>query len=54
VIDAGLRGGERVVVEGVQKVRPGVKVKPEMVTIQDGSADSPATPAAAATEVKGA
>ena len=28
VIDAGLKAGDRVVVEGLQKVRPGVKVKP--------------------------
>jgi membrane fusion protein (multidrug efflux system) len=45
VIESGLKAGERVVVEGVQKVRPGVKVKPEMVTIQDGSA-GPSGPAA--------
>jgi membrane fusion protein (multidrug efflux system) len=51
VIDSGLKAGERVVVEGVQKVRSGSKVKPEVVTIQDGGA---ATPAAPATEVKGA
>jgi multidrug efflux pump subunit AcrA (membrane-fusion protein) len=29
VIDEGLRPGERVVVEGVQKVRPGVVVNPK-------------------------
>jgi membrane fusion protein (multidrug efflux system) len=54
VIDAGLKAGERVIVEGVQKVRPGSKVKPEIVQIQDGGADSPATPAPAATAAKGA
>lgn len=36
LIDAGLKAGERVVVEGLQKVRPGVKVKPEVVTIVEG------------------
>jgi membrane fusion protein (multidrug efflux system) len=37
VIDSGLNTGERVVVEGLQKVRPGVKVAPETVTIQEGT-----------------
>jgi membrane fusion protein (multidrug efflux system) len=35
VIDSGLKAGERIVVEGLQKVRPGMKVKAETVTIQD-------------------
>jgi len=35
VIDSGLEPGERVVVEGLQKVRPGVKVEAEMVSIED-------------------
>ena len=38
LVDSGLKAGDRVVVEGVQKVRPGLKVKPEMVTIEEGSA----------------
>jgi membrane fusion protein (multidrug efflux system) len=38
VIDSGLKAGERVVVEGLQKVRTGVKVKAELVKIEDGSA----------------
>ena len=33
LIDAGLKAGEKIVVEGVQKVRPGIKVTPEPVTI---------------------
>lgn len=33
LIDAGLKAGEKIVVEGVQKVRPGLKVKVESVTI---------------------
>ena len=54
VIDSGLKSGERVVVEGVQKVRPGVKVKPEMVKIEEGStATAPPGAAAAASEAKG-
>jgi membrane fusion protein (multidrug efflux system) len=52
VIDAGLKAGERVVVEGLQKVRPGVKVKPEAVTIEEGVAPPPG--AAPAAEAKGA
>jgi len=52
VIDAGLKAGERIVVEGLQKVRSGLKVKPEAVTIEEGDAAPPAaTPAA---EAKGA
>jgi membrane fusion protein (multidrug efflux system) len=35
VMDSGLKSGERVVVEGLQKVRAGVKVKPETVKIED-------------------
>ena len=44
VIDAGLKAGDRVVVEGVQKVRPGVKVKPETVTIEESARLLPARP----------
>lgn len=35
VIDSGLAAGERVVVEGLQKLRPGMPVKAEEVTITD-------------------
>lgn len=42
VIDSGLQPADRIVVEGLQKVRPGLKVRPETVTIGEGS-----TPAAA-------
>ena len=52
VIDSGLKAGDRVVVEGVQKVRPGVKVKPETVKIEEGGAPPPG--AAPAAEAKGA
>jgi membrane fusion protein (multidrug efflux system) len=37
IIDSGLKPGDRVVVEGLQKVRPGLKVKPETVTIEEAS-----------------
>ncbi len=38
VIDSGLTPGDRVVVEGLQKVRPGVTVNPTVVTIEDAPA----------------
>jgi membrane fusion protein (multidrug efflux system) len=51
VIDSGLKAGERVVVEGLQKVRTGVKVKAEVVKIEEGSAPAPR---GAAAEAQGA
>lgn len=48
VVDSGLKAGERVVVEGLQKVRPGIKVKPETVKIEEGGSGPPA-----AAEAKG-
>lgn len=38
VITSGLQAGDRVLVEGLQKVRPGVQVKPEIVQIDEGGA----------------
>jgi membrane fusion protein (multidrug efflux system) len=38
VIDEGLKAGDRIVVEGVQKVRAGSKVTPVPVTIEDAAA----------------
>jgi membrane fusion protein (multidrug efflux system) len=35
VIESGLKAGERIVVEGMQKLRPGTKVKPELVPIEE-------------------
>ena len=52
VVDSGLKAGERIVVEGLQRVRPGVKVKPEIVKIEEGGTALPG--AAAAGEAKGA
>jgi membrane fusion protein (multidrug efflux system) len=46
VIDAGLKTGDRVVVDGVQKVRAGMKVKALPTTIEEAS--SPAPPPAPA------
>ena len=53
VIDSGLKAGERVVVEGMQKVRSGVKVKPEMVPIEEGESAAEGAPAGGAAEAKG-
>jgi membrane fusion protein (multidrug efflux system) len=44
ILDSGLKPGERIVVEGMQKVRGGVKVKPQLVPLED----PPATPSPAA------
>jgi membrane fusion protein (multidrug efflux system) len=46
VIDSGLKAGERIVVEGLQKVRAGTKVKAEPVTIEQEE-QAPAGAAAA-------
>ena len=35
VIASGLKAGERVVVDGLQKVRPGMKVSPKTVPIEE-------------------
>jgi membrane fusion protein (multidrug efflux system) len=51
-MDAGLKAGDRVVVEGLQKVRSGVKVKAEAVTIEESTAPPPG--AAPPAEAKGA
>jgi membrane fusion protein (multidrug efflux system) len=54
VVDSGLKAGERVVVEGLQKVRPGVKVKPETVKMEaeEGAAPPGAAAPAEAKSVK--
>jgi membrane fusion protein (multidrug efflux system) len=51
IIDAGLKPGERIVVEGLQKVRPGVTVKPTLVTIEH--APPPGSPPAGAAPAPG-
>jgi membrane fusion protein (multidrug efflux system) len=47
VVDSGLQSGDRIVVEGVQKVRAGVKVEAEMVNIDDSYQELPSTAAEA-------
>ena len=46
VIESGLKPGERVIVEGLQKVRPGIKVKPETIPLEELAALSGAAPKA--------
>jgi membrane fusion protein (multidrug efflux system) len=48
VIDSGLQSGDRIVVEGVQKVRAGVKVTPVATTIEEPAAAQVAPGAQAA------
>jgi len=48
VIDSGLKEGDRIVVEGVQKVRAGMKVTPELTTIEEPAAAAPTVASAAA------
>ena len=48
VIDSGLKAGERIVVEGLQKLRPGVTVSPETVTISDADVAAPSAAGEAA------
>jgi len=44
IVTAGLASGERVIVEGMQKVRPGMQVKPEQVAARTPAA-APGAPA---------
>jgi membrane fusion protein, multidrug efflux system len=48
VIDEGLKAGDKVVVDGVQKVRAGVKVKALPATIEEGVSQAAAAPAGTA------
>jgi len=46
VIDSGLKPGERVIVEGIQKVRPGVKVSAKTVKLEEETSPAPSAPPA--------
>jgi RND family efflux transporter MFP subunit len=46
IVTAGLKPGERVIVEGLQKARPGMQVKPELKAAGDGKPAPPQSPAA--------
>ena len=44
IIDSGVKPGEKVIVEGIQKVRPGVKVSAKLVKTEAGSFACPNAP----------
>jgi len=44
IVTAGLKPGERVIVEGVQKARPGMQVKPELRSVEDGKSGADKAP----------
>ena len=44
IVTAGLKAGERVIVEGVQKARPGMQVKPELRSVEDGKSGADKAP----------
>jgi len=48
VVESGVKGGERLIVEGLQKVKPGIKVKPELVPLEEMNAADAGTPPPAA------
>jgi len=48
VITAGLKAGERVIVDGLQRVRPGAPVAPQLVPMSGPAASAAATSAATA------
>ncbi|HYQ41742.1 MAG TPA: efflux RND transporter periplasmic adaptor subunit [Polyangiaceae bacterium] len=55
ILDSGLKAGERIVVEGIQKVRAGAKVKPTLVPLEDApAADSSAAAPSPAPSASGA
>ena len=53
VIDSGLKPGEKVIVEGLQKVKPGVQVSAKTVKL-DEQASPPASAPPAESKAKGA
>ena len=48
ILDSGLKPGERIVVEGLQKVRGGIKVQPQLVPLEDAPAAAAAAPSPSA------
>ena len=55
VIESGLKPGEKVIVEGMQRVRPGLKVSAKMVKLEEAAATpaSPPSSGSTAKEAKG-
>lgn len=48
LVDSGLQAGERIVVDGFQRIKPGDKVSPQMVDLNARKGAAPAAPAAPA------
>jgi membrane fusion protein (multidrug efflux system) len=48
LVTSGLAAGDRVIVEGLQKARPGITVRPMAPMVAPGGAPAAAAPAAAA------
>ena len=46
IVSAGLKPGERVIIEGLQKARPGMQVKPEVKAASDATPDKTQAPSA--------
>ena len=53
ILDSGLKVGERIVVEGMQKVRPGIKVQPQLVPLETAATPSAAPSAAPSPSASG-
>ena len=53
VIDSGLKAGEKIIVEGLQKVKPGVQVSAKTVKLEE-AASPPASPPPAESKAQGA
>jgi membrane fusion protein (multidrug efflux system) len=53
VIESGLKPGEKVIVEGIQRVRPGIKVSAKMVKLEE-AAVTPTSPPSAVSNTKDA
>jgi membrane fusion protein, multidrug efflux system len=51
VIESGLKPGEKVIVEGIQRVRPGIKVSTKVVKLEEAAA-APASPPSAGSTTK--
>ena len=45
IVESGVKPGERIIVEGMQKVRAGSKVQPQLVPFEEPESATPATPA---------
>src|SRR5262245_5113170 len=54
VIDSGVKAGEKVIVEGIQKVRPGVKVNAKLEKIEETASPPPSAPPPASSTPKDA